>query len=216
VCWAALSAGDLGWGPLDGGSPSGNFSHPSQWGSLGDPGWDTERLTSRYGSAVLRPITPRRQAPTRHRPHLAPPYATPNPFCLPRLHDKPQSQRQRNREGQREEEWGLPPPRCQPLARSSGPGPSAEQLGRNLVPSNARLAPAPFPGRGQTRYPREQGSVPVSRSRAPQNTPQNQPQIFPLPSYPRWGKEKGCAQHRDAALETLNDRGEMGRNRQRG
>lgn len=40
---------------------------------------------------------------------LTPPYATPNPFSLPRLCDKPQSQRQHNWEGQREEGRGLPP-----------------------------------------------------------------------------------------------------------
>lgn len=57
-------------------------------------------------SRLLRDIT----AP------LALPYATPNPFSLPRLRDKPQSQRQRNQEGQTEEEWGLPPPHCQPPA----------------------------------------------------------------------------------------------------
>lgn len=62
----------------------------------------------------------------------------------------------------------------------------------------------------------------MSRSRASQNTPQNQLQIFPLRGYPgkkppyRRGEEKGFAWHRDAALETLNDGGEMGRNRQQG
>lgn len=49
---------------------------------------------------------------------LVPPYATPNPSSLLHLRDKPQSQRQRNREGQREEEGGLPPPRRQPPAPS--------------------------------------------------------------------------------------------------
>jgi len=178
VCWAALSAGDLGWGPLDGGSPSGNFSHPSQWGSLGDPGWDTERLTSRYGSAVLRPITPRRQAPTRHRPHLAPPYATPNPFCLPRLHDKPQSQRQRNWEGQREEERGLPPPLlgAWAISRTTGTEPGPQQRapcsralpwpGSNPLPTRAGLRPGE----------QEQGS-PKHPSKSTPNLPP--PQLSP-------------------------------------
>lgn len=62
--------------------------------------------------------------------------------------------------------------------------------------------------------------VPASRSRASQNNPQNQLQISPLRGYsreelPPWqGEEKGFIQHRDTALETPNDGGEMGRNRQ--
>lgn len=60
----------------------------------------------------------------------------------------------------------------------------------------------------------------MSRSRASQNTPQNQLKFFPLSDYPwekpphRRGEEKGFAWHGDTALETLNDRGKMGRNQQ--